>query len=111
MSKDIDFPAPTPGSWGMTSVSHPTYKAALLAPPFPRHCFTIVGYKTPEQVRAFFAGDRTLFDDIEEWLDDNLPEERSMSAQGDFYGSLHVAIPGVADAVTFKLAWGEVILP
>lgn len=91
----------------MTSVSHPTFKAALLAPPFPRHCFTIVGYQTPEQVRAYFAGDRTLFDDIEEWLDDNLPDQRSMSAHNDFHGSLHVAIPDVRDAVSFKLAWGK----
>lgn len=93
----------------MITVSYKSLQAALLAPPFPRQ-FTVLGYKTPEQARTYFAGDRRLFDDIEEWLEDHLPGARSMSARSELQGSLHIAIADRADEVTFKLAWGEDIL-
>lgn len=93
----------------MISVPLPQLNAALIEPPFPR-AFTVLGYQTAEEARAYFAGQTKPFAKIEEWLEDNLPGERSISAHDDFHGSLHVAIPDVADAVMFKLAWSEVIL-
>lgn len=94
----------------MISVPLPSLNAALIAPPFP-HGFTVSGYQTAGDVAAFFAGHLTLLDEVEEWLDDNLPGQRSMAARHDFHGRLHVAIPDYADAVMFKLRWSGAILP
>lgn len=93
----------------MISVPLPHLNAALIEPPFP-HAFIVLGYQTAEDARAYFAGQTKPFAKIEEWLEENLPDARSVSAHDDFHGSLHVAIPDVADAVMFKLAWSEVIL-
>jgi len=93
----------------MISVSRTTLNVSLIAPPFPTP-FTIRGYQTAEDVRAFHAGDRTLLAEVEQWLDDSLPDQRSMPACDRFHGRLHVAIPDPADAVLFKLRWSDVIL-
>lgn len=94
----------------MISVPLPQLNAALSEPPFP-HAFVVLGYQTAVEARAYFAGQTKPFAKIEEWLENYLPGDRSMSAHDDFHGSLRVAIPDVADAVMFKLAWSEVILP
>lgn len=91
------------------SVSLPTLRAALVSAPFPVG-FTIFGYQSEGDAAAFFRGELTLLAEIEEWLDDHLPGHRSMAATDDFHGTLCVAIPNDADAVMFKLAWGDVIL-
>ena len=93
----------------MMSVSLPTLRAALVSAPFPIG-FTIFGYQSEGDAAAFFRGELTLFAEIEEWLDDHLPDHRSMAATDDFHGTLHVAVPDDDDAVMFKLAWGDVIL-
>lgn len=94
----------------MISVPLTHLNAALVASA-TTHGFIIFGYQTAEQARAYFGGQTNPFVEIEDWLEFCLPEERSMSAHDEFHGSLRVAIPDVRDAVTFKLAWGEVILP
>lgn len=94
----------------MISVSLPHLNAALVASA-TTNGFTIFGYQTAQQARAYFGGQTNPYEEIEEWLEFCLPDERSMSAIDDFHGSLRVAIPDVRDAVTFKLAWGEDILP
>lgn len=93
----------------MISVSLPTLRAALVSAPFPVG-FTIFGYQSEGDAAAFFRGELTLLDEIEEWLGDHLPDYRCMTATDDFHGTLCVAIPDDADAVLFKLTWGDVIL-
>ena len=92
----------------MISVSLPALRAALVSVPFPT-AFTILGYQSEGDAAAFFAGELTLFAEIEEWLDDHLPDRRSMAATDEFHGTLYVAIPDEADAVMFKLAWATAI--
>ena len=87
----------------------PELRDALVSAPFPSG-FTILGFQSERDAGAYFAGEVTLFAEIEEWLDDHLPDSRSMSATDEFHGTLYVAIPDDADAVLFKLAWGEVVL-
>ena len=92
----------------MISVSLPALKEALVSAPFPIG-FIILGYQSEGDAAAFFAGELTLFAEIEEWLDDHLPDRRSMAATDEFHGTLYVAIPDEADAVMFKLAWATAI--
>lgn len=93
----------------MISVSLPALRAALISEPYPTG-FTIMGYQSEGDAAAFFAGELTLLAEIEEWLDDRLPDGRSMAAADDFHGKLCIAIPDPGDAVMFKLTWGEAIL-
>ncbi len=32
------------------------------------HIYAVRGFDTPEECRAWFDGERTLFDDLDEWL-------------------------------------------
>lgn len=107
--KEFDFFAPHPGSWLMISVPLPHLHDALIAPPFPRG-FTMMGYQSAQDAAAFFAGQTTLLDEVEAWLADNLPGQRSSAARDDFHGRLHVAIPADTDVVEFMLVWGDVII-
>ena len=93
----------------MISLPLPHLHGALIAPPFP-HGFTIMGYQSARDAAAFFAGETTLLDEIEQWLEDNLPGQRSVAARDDFHGRLHVAIPADTDVVEFMLVWGDVII-
>jgi hypothetical protein len=92
----------------MISVSPRVLGAALVAAPNSSH-FIIRCYQTAEDAHAFHADEPTLLAEIEEWLEDNLPGGRALASFEDFHANLHVVIPEFADAVTFKLAWGEVI--
>jgi len=94
----------------MILISRTSLNGALVAPPFPTG-FIILGYQSAQDAAAFFAGHLTLLDEVEEWLEDHLPDRRSVAARHDFHGQLHVAIPDPADAVWFKLRWAAVILP
>lgn len=93
----------------MISVSRTTLGDTLVAAPNSSD-FIIRCYQTDEDAHAFHADEPTLLAEIEEWLEDNLPGRRALASFDDFHANLHVVIPDVADAVTFKLAWGEVIL-
>jgi hypothetical protein len=82
--------------------------AGVVAQPHPEE-FTVFGYQSADDAAAFFRGEPTLFAEIEDWLEDHLPGPRSLAARNDFHGYLRVVIGDPADAVTFKLAWGDVI--
>lgn len=85
----------------MISVPLPQLNAALIEPPFPR-AFTVLGYQTAEEARAYFAGQTAPFAKIERWLEEYLPGERSISAHDDFHGSLHVAIWTTRQGAAFR---------
>ena len=92
----------------MITISLAALNAAVIAHPYAEE-FSVRGYQTNDAVAAFFRSEPTLLDEITDWLEDHLPGRRSLAARNDFHGYLRVAIGDPADAVTFKLAWGDVI--
>lgn len=81
-----------------------------VAAQFPaRHIFCVPGCTTPEDCRAWIAGDRTFFDDLEDWLADR-PEGPFVEDRNDARGLYSVAFQSPTDAVMFKLTWLEHIL-
>ena len=75
---------------------------------FP-HLYAVRGYDSPEDCRAWFAGDRTLFDDLDEWLADE-PVYGVLADRRDERGFYLVALQDDLDAVHFKLRWSEHIV-
>lgn len=92
----------------MITASIAALDTGVVAQPYPEE-FIVFGYQSADDAAAFFAGEPTLLAEIEDWLEGHLPGPRSLAARNDFHGYLRVAIADPADAVTFKLAWGEVI--
>ncbi|WP_426046119.1 hypothetical protein [Brevundimonas sp. TWP3-1-2b1] len=70
------------------------------------HAFTILGYQTPAQAKAWFAGKRGLFDDVEAWLQETMPD-RFRADRESFPGIFQVEVDDEVDAVLIKLAWGD----
>lgn len=65
------------------------------------HVFEVWGFQTPEEAAAQMRGERDVFTDLEDWLDDY--PDQFVSRRG--FGLFHVACSADADAVTFKLRW------
>jgi len=83
---------------------------AVAAARFPaNHIFCVPGFTTAEDCRAWMAGDRTFFDDLEDWLTEK-PEGPLVEDRNDARGLYSVAFQSPDDAVMFKLTWLEGIL-
>lgn len=92
----------------MMSVSRSRLRAALVAAPLSS-VFTIRGYRNDQTAGTFHKWERDLLDEIDDWLNDNLPSERALVAVDNSYSNVLILIPDDVDAVMFKLAWGDVI--
>ena len=92
----------------MMSVSRSRLRAALVATP-KSSVFTIRGYRNDQNAGTFHKWERDLLDEIDDWLNDNLPSERALVAVDNSHSNVLIVIPDDVDAVMFKLAWGEVI--
>lgn len=82
---------------------------AFAASGYP-HLYAVIGYDTPEDCRAWFAGDRTLFDDLDEWLAYE-PAHGILVDRRDERGLCFVALEDDVDAVHFKLRWSDHLVP
>lgn len=76
-----------------------------------RYFYTVPGYETAEDVRAFHAGERTLFDELQEWFDDDVFDGAVVARRDDHRGLFWLAIQSDRDAVQFKLAWYDRLSP
>ena len=81
------------------------FSHAFAASGFP-HLYAVRGYDTPEECRAWFAGQRTRFADIDEWLDDE-PVHGVLGDRQDGRGFYLVTLEDDLDAVHFKLRWAN----
>lgn len=79
------------------------FSHAFAASGFPHLC-AVRGYDTPEECRAWFAGQRTRFDRLDEWLDDT-PLHGVLADRQDGRGFYLVALKDYLDAVHFTLRW------
>ena len=81
------------------------FSHAFAASGFP-HLYAVRGYDTPGECRAWFAGHRTRFDDLDDWLADE-PIHGVLADRLDERGFYLVALENDADAVRFQLRWSE----
>lgn len=84
------------------------FSHAFAASQFP-HLFAVRGFDTPEECRAWFDGERTRFDDLDEWVADE-PVHGVISDRLDERGFYLVALEDDVDAVHFKMRWCEHIV-
>lgn len=75
------------------------------------HFYSVPGYETPEDVRAFHAGEATLFDQLAGWFDDDVFDGAVVARRDDRHGLFWLAIESDLDAVQFKLAWNDRLSP
>ena len=71
-----------------------------------QHIYAVRGFETPEECHAWRDGERTLFDDLEEWLEDE-PIHPTHHLRQDERGLYWVALMDDVDAVNFKLRWSD----
>lgn len=67
------------------------------------HVFEVWGFQTLEEAAAHARGERGLFTELEDWLDD-FPDQ-FFARRG--VGLFHVACPAYENAVMFKLCWSD----
>ena len=72
-----------------------------------QHLYSIPGFETAEDCRAFHAGERTLFDELADWLDDDVFDGHVVGRRDDHRGLFWLAIESPIDAVMFKLMWSD----
>lgn len=84
------------------------FSHAFAASGFP-NLYAVRGYNTPDERRAWLAGQRTRFDDLDEWLDDT-PLHGVLADRQDGRGFYLVALKDDLDAVHFKLRWADHIV-
>lgn len=81
------------------------FSHAFAASGFP-HLYAVRGYDTPEECRAWFAGQHTRFDDVDLWLA-STPVHGVLADRLDERGFYLVALEDDVDAVHFKLRWSD----
>lgn len=88
----------------MTSFSDPlAYFAHAPFSAADMHVFEVWAFQTPEEAAAHVRGERGLFTELEDWLDD-FPD-KFFARRGA--GLFHVACPTDEYASLFELRWGE----
>lgn len=70
--------------------------------------YYVLGYDTPEECSAWFAGERTRFDEVTDWLTDLTPKGRVCGVRDDTHAVLLVGFESDTDAVMFRLRWSDV---
>lgn len=73
----------------------------------PLFVYFVRGFTTPQDCAAWFAGQRTLFDEVIAWCDDNNWSGRVWMDRDDTFGLMMVAVETETDAVMFKLRWAD----
>lgn len=89
-------------SWG----DEESFRAGLVARPELQHIHGLKGYATPSDLRAFFDGETTLFDEVQAWLSDEV-RDGLMVRQDDMRAVLWVALESDRDVMAFQLRWSE----
>ena len=82
------------------------FRDGLVQRPSLRHLLTLKGYETDADLRAFFNGEATLFDEVRRWLADEV-QDGVLARQDDMRAVLWLALESNRDVVAFQLRWSE----
>ncbi len=82
------------------------FKRAISDRPDLRHVAGLKGYETTADLRAFFDGGRTLFDEVRDWLQQE-PRGAVLARQDDLRAMFWIAMADVVDWTAFQLRWSE----
>lgn len=82
------------------------FRAGLAARPELRHVYGLTGYHTEADLRAFFDGKTTLFDEVQAWLADEV-HDGVLARQDDMRAVFWIALEADRDVMAFHLRWSE----